>query len=164
MTKKRNTEVIDGKKYTDLESKLKKEQPFENGVLWCITKLFTHDKNFTGTHLIKKYLVKAWFHPSFSSVSSRVHPSLSSLRNQIQAFTYNRRLSIRICNYFHPRISQISTTWSSRWQFLLFLLAESIRPIRSKHTPWLSMFYAICWRFAYSCYRMVDSTFRNTCC
>ena len=79
MTKKRNTEVIDGKKYTDLESKLKKEQPFENGVLWCITKLFTHDKNFTGTHLIKKYLVKAWFHLSFTLVSPFFHASFTSL-------------------------------------------------------------------------------------
>ena len=61
MTASRNTEVINGKKYTDLESKLKKEQPFENGVLWCITKLFTHDKNFTGMHLTKKYLWKVRF-------------------------------------------------------------------------------------------------------
>ena len=77
MTASRNTEVINGKKYTDLESKLKKEQPFENGVLWCITKLFTHDKNFTGTHLTKKYLWKVrfrFFHfvrPKNQSISSK---------------------------------------------------------------------------------------------
>ena len=81
----------------------------------------------------------------------------------MKAFTDNWRLFIRICNYFYPRISSIFASWRNCRQFLLFLLAESLRPIKSKHTLGFPMFCAICWRFAYFSYRLAYSTFRNSC-
>ena len=88
-------------------------------------------------------------------------PFLIYFETKMKAFTDNRRLFIRICNYFYPRISPIFASWWNRRQFLLFLLAESFWPIKSKHTLGFPMFCAICWRFAYFSYRLAYSTFRN---
>ena len=43
---------------TPLEWKVYNREEHSNGVLWCITKLFTCDENFTGTSLLYTYLMR----------------------------------------------------------------------------------------------------------
>ena len=68
---------------------------------------------------------------------------------------------VRICYYFHTRIPQIFTPWSSRWQFLLLILAKSVRPIKSEYAIGLPMFCTVCWWFTDFSHCLDHSTFRN---
>jgi hypothetical protein len=43
---------------TPLEKRVIEGQDFENGILWCVTKLFTGDQNFTGKQLLRKYSIR----------------------------------------------------------------------------------------------------------
>ena len=41
---------------SDIETKLETGEMFDNGVLWCITKMWSNEKNFDGHVLWKIYL------------------------------------------------------------------------------------------------------------
>ena len=46
------------KHMTPLEKRVIEGQDFENGILWCVTKLFTGDQNFSGKQLLLKYTIR----------------------------------------------------------------------------------------------------------
>ena len=43
---------------TSLERRVAKGDEIKNGVLWCVTKLFTNEHNFNGRHLMYHYLTR----------------------------------------------------------------------------------------------------------
>ena len=46
---------IERRRMTKLEKRVAKREQIENGVLWCVTKLFTNEHNFNGRHLMRHY-------------------------------------------------------------------------------------------------------------